>query len=104
MKSGSKPKMTGVSGAPATCMYNLRSTASRQATEMELHTGGIRMEAFSTTKDAGLWLRKLENFCKLKGWKDEQIVAAFPLYLSDSAVLWYDSLPQQTQNTCCPWS
>ena len=80
-------------------MYNLRSTASRQATEMEPHTGGIRMEAFCTTKDADLWLKKFENFCKLKGWKDEQIVAAFPLYLSDSAVLWYDSLSQETQNT-----
>ena len=37
-------------------MYNLRSTASRQATEMEPHTGGIRMEAFCTTNDADLWL------------------------------------------------
>ena len=37
-------------------MYNLRSTASRQATEMEPHTGEIRMEPFCTTKDVDLWL------------------------------------------------
>ena len=37
-------------------MYNLRSTASRQTTGMEHHTGEIRMEPFCTIKDVDLWL------------------------------------------------
>ena len=33
----------------------------------------------------------------MKGWTEEQITSAFPLYLRDNATLWYDAVPEETQ-------
>ena len=59
----------------------------------------IKFEQFSpiTTCDAGLWLRNFNRFCKMKGWTEEQITSAFPLFLTDNATLWYDAAPEETQ-------
>ena len=73
--------------------HNTRSRST--AVNME----SIKFEQFSplTTTDAGLWLRNFERYCKLRGWNEDQTTAAFPLYLKDSAVMWYDAVPEAIQ-------
>ena len=41
--------------------------------------------------------QELWAYCKLRWWNEDQTTAAFPLYLKDSAVMWYDAVPEAIQ-------
>jgi len=47
--------------------------------------------------DASMWLKRFELYTTLKGWDLKQLASAFPLFLRDSAAVWYDSLDEEQQ-------
>lgn len=65
---------------------------------MDTHT---ILEKFniSTTKDPNLWFAKFENFAKLKKWDNADTPKFLPLFLSDAAHRWYNTLPDASKNT-----
>ena len=51
------------------------------------------------TENAPDWLRRFENCCEYKGYDETKKKTLFKVVLTDSAAVWYDSLPTATTNS-----
>ena len=51
------------------------------------------------TENAPNWLRHFENYCEYKGCDETKKKTLFKVVLTDSAAVWYDSLPTATTNS-----
>lgn len=65
----------------------------------QLHMENVRFDLFDPEDkgDASLWLRRFDIYTKAKGLNDEQIITTFPLYMKNAAILWFDSLAEETK-------
>ncbi len=69
-------------------------------TQDQTMTAMATMKPFcSTTDDPDIWISKCTRFTEVQGWNNDKAIQNFPLYLDNTAYLWFDHLPKDKKNT-----